>query len=381
MKPISTNNPNDKTQTNSDKYNRNNSQRTNKKTIKKRPSISGINKMYYFVNFENTKLLPKTQIIDYLFYHYKRYNRDKQLMDESKKAVLELKDIFVLRENDFPLGLKKNKIDLTLSMNPKTPLDKLISYCFYIKQPSIFKGSQKNMIELIKLQIGKDAPRNDITINGKMYDGSYYSSNAENKYKVADMFYELIINEYYNAFRNVNLNIINKIALLSVQNVYGLISDIITIELFNILRPEMFYMMSASKDINIVIQRRQVSMEFYFKCKLLITQEGNDVNPEYPCGDMEFVFFVDILKRKYELKKFILDYDIKLCGPTDVSRPTDADETPENLAQGSQENPRHIRPEVAVPAALATVGIATTPFLLALLGGRNKRTRKNKRNK
>ena len=56
--------------------------------------------------------------------------------------------------------------------------------------------------------------------------------------------------------------------------------------------------------------------------------DGEPMNPEYPCGDIDFSFYIDILHNKYELKKFILSYDINKCGP---EIPNQQEDVPDNI--------------------------------------------------
>lgn len=124
-------------------------------------------------------------------------------------------------------------------------------------------------------------------------------------------------------------------------------------------------------------------MEFNFKSQLLITRDGGGLDPEYPCGNIEFIFFVDILNNVYELKKFYIDYDIDKCGPDIVtSNESQSESQNKNLDTSFKLN---LKPQIVVPAAALTAGIIATPILLTTLGGkikkRNKTIKKHKKNK
>jgi hypothetical protein len=136
--------------------------------------------------------------------------------------------------------------------------------------------------------------------------------------------------------------------------------------MFKILEPEMGYINSATKHIDIIIKPQQISMDFHFECKLLITRNNEQVELEYPCGNMKFDFFVDILNNKYELKNFILEYDIDKCGPDILPNEN------ENQ-QNKQVTKPKIKSEVVIPATIATAGIIATPFLLSVFGGKKKK--------
>jgi hypothetical protein len=355
--------------------------KNNNKSFRKNKTfrLDKVSIRYYSLNYKNTRKIPQTQIINYLFVNFKNFLNHKTLCDALNTYSLNFDECFQINQDDFPKGLRKNDIELAFKMNPKTPLDKLIAYCFYIKQPTIFEQNNQQIIELLKYQIGKDVGRDNRNINNKSYNQQYYlnkntsSDGNINNYGIADLFYQNIIDYLYQINPIIDLNIVNKFALLSCQNVYGLISDLITMQINKMLEPELNSVFRPDKYVNIIIKPEELSMEFYFKSKMLITRDGAPFDPEYPCGDMEFVFFVDILNNVYELKKFIFNYDIDKCGP---EIETEIIEKPTKT---------NLKPEIIIPAAGITAGIIATPILLATLGGkrkkRNKTIKKRKNNK
>jgi hypothetical protein len=344
------------------------------KSFRKIISLNSVSVKYYSLNYKNTKKIPQTQILNYLFLNFKNYLQHKQLCDALNTYPLNLNECFQINPGDFPTGLRQNQIELSFNMNPKTSLDKLISYCFYIKQPAIFEDTNNKTLELLKYQIGKDVVRDDRTINGKSYSQNYYiqrsisNENVINNYGVADTFYQNIIDYLYQINKTINLNIVNKFALLSCQNVYGLISDLITIQINTMLQPELNSVLRPNKYVNIIIKPEDLSMEFYFKSQILITRDGEPFDPEYPCGNLEFIFFIDILNNTFKIKKFVFDYDIDKCGPEKIKKQDTLEEKP------SKSN---LKPEIIIPAAGITAGIIATPFLLATLGGKYKRRNKS----
>ncbi len=351
----------------------------NSKTIKKRTmNLNSVDIKYYSLKYKNTKYLPKTQIMNYMFKNFNSFVHHARLCEALNVNPLSLEDCFTFMDNDFPNGLSKNNINTSLKMNSKMHLDKLISYCYYIKQPNIFYYPENKINETIKYQIGKDISRDERLINNKMYNQNYYieniKTNSDVNYRIADLFYQNIIDHLYKINKRIDLNIVNKFGLLSAQNVYGLISDLIIDKLFQMLKPEMSYMFNAKKHVEIIINPNNISMEFHFATTLLITQNNKPVDIEYPCGNMEFIFLVDILNNKYELSKFVLNYDINKCGPElrqeDNSKPSNSKV--------------YMKPKYVVPALAATSGIVATPFLLSLLGGKtkkNKTMKKRQKNK
>ena len=278
--------------------------------------------------------------------------------------TLVLDDFFIINKDDMPYGLKSNSINLTLNMNPKISLDKLIVYSFYLKQSGIFKNTFDSFIYNVKYQIGKDVKRSDIYINGNQITKSYV--DIENNYQVADLFYQQIINNLYQINRkSVNLNISNKIALLSCQNIFNFITELMTLKFNDMMKPESNMFLQPDKNINIVINQNEIYMELNLKSKLIITVNG-DMDVEDPRGNVSFNLYIDLKNNTYELRNFSLNYNINNQIQTQNQIP--------NQTVKSNFNLKYI-----VPAAIVTGGIIATPFILAALGGR--KTKKNNKNK
>ena len=332
--------------------------------------LTSVSVNYYSLNYKNTKLLPKTEILLKMFNGFKDYLILQKSLEGTKRLALYLDNCFLIERNVMPQGLRKNDINTPLKMNPNTRLDKLLRYCFYVTQPSAFNKDIDGFIYDIKYQIGKDVPRSDRTINGKSYPKELYSQIGT-KMEVADMFNQTIIDYLYQIERNkINLNIVNLVGLLSCQNMFNFIGDLVTIKLQQILKPEINSIFRAEKDTTIIINDREISVEFYFKCQLLISRDG-ELDVEYPCGNLEYRLLFDLLKNRYEMKQFILNYDVDKCGPEIVKQQGE----PTNELPKKKSN---LKPEYIIPASLATAGIIATPFLLATLGGKTKKNYKNK---
>jgi hypothetical protein len=336
--------------------------------------LNSANINYYSKTFKNTKLIPKTNIINYMFSGFNQFIK----YNTADKYALDLDDCFIINKLDIPVGLKKNDINLILKMNPKTPLDKLITYSFYLKQSYIFEKNNSNTSD-IKYQIGKDIKRSDINVNGNLITKNY--RDIENNYNVADLFYQTIIDNLYQINRKtVNLNIANKIALLSCQNVFNLITDLITIKLNDILSPETNSVFRPDKYNNIIINQNEISMELGFDSQLIISRDGEPMDPEYPCGKLSFILYIDFKNNFYELKKFNLDYDISKCGPEIINN--ELASQPESESSFFKKN---FKPKYIIPAALVTSGIIAAPFILGALGGnkpkKSKKVKKSKKSK
>lgn len=327
--------------------------RKSRKTQKKRTvNLNSAPPFYYSRYYKNTHTIPKTQIIHYLLSNYKPYFQYKKKCDESNTIPLQLNECFLYDASYFPKGLRKNQLRFSLEMNSKTPLDKLIAYCFYIKQPTIFE--KNHTLEDLKNQIGKDISRDDRTINDISRNKEYYHINDSTNYSIADLFYQNVIDEMKLYTNQIDLNVVNKCALLSCQNVYGLITDLITMQINDMLEPEHNTVFRPEKHATFIIQPSQLSVEYYFKTQMIITRDGEPFDPEYPCGNLEFTLNIDLLKNKYSITEFAFDYDIDKCGP-------------EKEMSGPKPKTKKFKPEYMLPATAVSAGIVAMPFILPLL--------------
>jgi hypothetical protein len=326
-----------------------------------------------YEKYKNTKQIPITSILSYIFSGYQDFSLYKKKCEHEKRYTITLDDCFIIDKDSMPFALRKNKINLSLKMNPKTPLDRLLAYCFYNTQSSIFENDINSGIISIKYQLGKDIKRSDRTINYKPYPSSYY--DKENNYEDADLFYQNIIDHTKLYYKKTNLNIVNKIALLSCQNMFNFITNLITLKLIEILNPETNSIFRPDKTTNITINLNEISLELYIKSKLIISRDGEPIDPEYPCGNLELRLHFDLLKNKYELKTFILDYDIDKCGP-EISNQTTSNENKIDDKKSS-------KMKYILPTGAITAGLVTIPFILPLLGGKTKKNKlkKNKKKK
>jgi hypothetical protein len=341
---------------------------------------------YYAKNYKNTDLIPKTKILNYILRNFAEFQKHSEIASAMDTYALNLDDCFLISEQDMPPGVRKNDINISFPMNPKTPLDKLIAYCFYILQPGTFKNREVDAIKTIKNQIGKDVPRDDRILNGKPIDMTPYRELGTLA-KKADFFYQTIINHFNAAKMPINIDIINKICLLSCQNVFSLISDLMTIKLNSILSPETNTVFRSEKVVNMIINRNEISIELKFSSLLIISRDEEPMDPEYPCGKFEFVLYIDLLHNKYEMKKFGLSYDIDKCGPEKKPTPNVPRIENDNANAGNVNANANANANAnsdlkyLVPAGVVTAGLVATPFLLSLLGGKQKYTTYTKRKK
>jgi hypothetical protein len=334
---------------------------------------------YYNKNFKNSPLLPYTNIISYVKTNFNEYSVLKnKLESEGNYKIITLDDCFDLKDK-FKIGEREYTFDSSIDGNPNMPLDKLIAYSYYIKSSSMFINKNKlEFLKLLKYQIGKDVRRHDRTINGKEYNASLYSDQSKTNYVITDIFYQTLIDAFYNANANkqIDYDTVNKIGLLSCQNMYGLITDLITVKLSEITHPEVNSVFRPDKSETIIINNEQTTMEYLFKSQIIMSRDGEGMDPEYPCGTLEFKLLFDLKANIFKFTSFKLSYNINKCGP-------EVEKQGNNEGQGVEpKKDSLVKWEYAAPAGIGTAGLVATPFLLGVFGGKIKRNiRKTKKTK
>jgi len=249
-----------------------------------------------------------------------------------------------------------------------------LAYSFYMMTSYMFvdtntnkSTSLKKTIDLLKYQIGKDVKRSYILLNGAEYSNEYFSKD-EDYYKTTDQYCELLINTFNNFSKSIDYNIINKILLLTCQNIFNLITDLIVIKVNDVVSPESCSVFRPTKSITIILTEKKQTMEFNFTTSLIISRDGEPMDPEYPCGSLSFIFYVDLLKNTFGFSTFQLSYDINKCGP-EIEKNT-------NDNNSVEKSKFKMNWKYAVPAVIGTAGVIAAPFLIAALGGKRKRNQK-----
>jgi hypothetical protein len=354
---------------------------------------------YYSKNFKGTDIIPVTSIINYMKQHYDEYDAERQIS---------LDDLFNFN-NGLKPGLKKFLFDSPVDGNPDFSLDKLISYVFYSKTRSIFINpdgkptDQHFYLERLKHQMGKDIRRQDSTINGKEYDSSiYYKDDViddqdKNYYKTVDMYYQILINYFY-TIDKINFDIINKIGLLSCQNIFNFVSELITLKINELISQvpgcHGTALTKAVKSIDIIIKKDVKTMQFNFRARITVFKDDVEI-----CGLYSFKFLADFMNNTFKFNEFKIKYDIDDCKTLeyielndnqadyenindvfhdDANNANDANDA--NNANGANgengANGANINLKYAIPAALGVGAAIATPFLLGVLGGKKNTTMK-----
>ena len=134
----------------------------------------------------------------------------------------------------------------------------------------------------------------------------------------------------------------------------------------------------ANLGLDIEINSLKEQATWFFSSNVLISNTG-EISPEFPCGKIDYKLIIDVKNRTYRFDEFNFSYNLNNCDtyndPKDIiSNSNSSNETT------SQNKFLRVNKETllyGIPAAIATAGIASTPFILGILGG--KRNRKSKR--
>jgi hypothetical protein len=323
---------------------------------------------WYSDNFKNTSSLPYTTIFKYMKQHFdkeKDYKEEKLTFDDCFifKDIIDKDDLVV-------------SIDTPIKKNPEISLDDFLSYAFYIKTKSAFINERSELtskdeyLETLKYQMGKDIARDDRTINDKEYKAQYFAQEPDyDKNEVADKFYIILIDYFGKIDKKIDYDTINKISLISCQNLFNLITDMVVQKLTNVIKRDNS-VFRPEKSAKITINSKKITMELQFKSTLIISKGFKEpMDPEYPCGNLSFDFLIDFKKNTFKFKTFKLDYNINNCGP------------PEPTPEPPMNTNSKINYVAAIPAAAGIGGIVSIPFILGAIGGKYKKTFKNKNNK
>jgi hypothetical protein len=360
-----------------------------KNKTKKNPLPKDANLTVYN-KFKGTKLIPTTNIIQYIKSNYNDFVTVKKDADEKGKNSLYMDDCFNF-ENKLNNGTdKKFSINTSVESNPKMSLNKLIAYSFYLKMKYIFVTqtgevtTMDDFLDKIKYQIGKDVKRDNRTINNTPYNAEYFANQESdekdiNYYSIADTFYQLVIDYYAKNNLTVNYNAVNIIALFSCQNLYNLLTDLVIIKLNDMLKPEMSNIMHTKKKCIINITPTVQTVELVFESDVVISQHGGTYDLEYPCGKLNFTFLVDLITNTYKFSHFAISYDLDKCGPEENN--AEENNAAENNGVVDKYRKTKIAAAISIPLAVSVVGIATMPYILGALGGKNTKNTKNAKKK
>lgn len=236
----------------------------------------------YYSNFSNTDLLPVTPIINTIEEEYPSF------LSNPENKNLTLQDIFNLDyENKLQPSIGNYK-GTNIKNKSSFSLEKLITYLIYTKS-SFLLEEKNNTYEFnlagIKSQIGKDISRLDLYVNDQRQNFSsmlggdpetpensipitnriltptikpntntsekitkvktpsppstpLIVSEDKSKYAITDSYYEILMDndpgKKVDDLKLINFNIMNEVGILSCQNIFNFIAELVQLEIKNI---------------------------------------------------------------------------------------------------------------------------------------------------
>jgi hypothetical protein len=345
------------------------------KTVKSRtPSRNNAIKQIYNKDYYGKKLLPITKIIQYIDTNFNDYMIMKHQKTAQDLPASSFEDFFIV---DDVLTKKENIADIDIQINkqPNVSLNKLLAYSLYYSEYKNWFKTTKMDIALFKNQVGKDASRMNFMMNNKKFN---FNNEDENSIK-ADKFNVELMN-ILSIFTVIDFNLISIIDVVMCQNILNFIMDLISLVVMKKFAPEKLLITQVEKDAIITLTNSQQNIVYNFKTKFYITKDGGIYDPEFTCGDMEFSFLIDFKKNTYKITKFKCKYNSETCyqGANLESLPANTNVSNEvvNEEAVGEDSPNYVKYGIL---GLGIGGIVATPYLLAALGGKNKKGKKRKR--
>jgi len=334
------------------------------------PSRNNAIKQVYNRDYYGKKILPITNIIQYINSNFKDYMIMKEEKAKQHLPPASLEDFFII---DDTLKVKENVADIDIQLNkqPNASLNKLLAYSLYYSEyKNWFNTPNKNMdMSSFKYQIGKDISRIDLLINNVKYNSN---SEEDNNMKTDKFNIELM--NILSKFTVINFGLINKIGIAFCQNILNFLTDLITISISKKIEPEKMIITKAEKNASITLTKSQQSIVYNFKTKFYITKDGGIHDPEFTCGDMEIIFLIDLKKNTYKITKLKCKYNSETCYQGE-NMETNVSNQHNEPNEENKDNSNFLA--YGIPAALG-VGVLSTPFLLGVLRGKNKKLKRKK---
>ena len=143
--------------------------------------------------------------------------------------------------------------------------------------------------------------------------------------------------------------------------------------MMNAIQPDVCAFLNGKKHIEIILNEKVQQARLFFTSSITISYQ-EELDPEYQCGWVDWIFMIDFRENTYQLEKFILNYAMEKCNPN--QQPPHQDHGKEE-----KEKRRSRKYQYLVPAAAITGAAVATPFLLGALGGKKRRnTTKSRKN-
>ena len=342
-------------------------------------------KKIYNRDYYGKKLLPMTDIIQYINNNYNDYMVMKKQKDAQDLPPFSFEDFFIVN-NVLTKKEDSANIDIQINKNPNASLNKLLAYSLYYSEyKNWFNSPNQNMdLASLKFQSGKDFSRIDLSINNKIYKsntGDGENEGDDNSLKT-DKFNVKLMN-ILSSFSVISFDLINKFDIAMCQNMINFFTDLTTLLIIKKIAPEKFILTKAQKSIDINLTKSQQIVSYNFKANFWITKDGSIYNPEFTCAELDLIFLIDFKRNTYKFDKFKLNYNSAICYQDEEgSQVNTTNATNENNGNEKEKNkPNYFK--YGIPIALGVGGIVAAPFLLGALGGKNKKMRfkKTKKNK
>ena len=356
------------------------------RTVKSRvPTRNNAIKKIYNRDYYGKKLLPMTDIIQYINNNYNDYMVMKKQKDAQDLPPFSFEDFFIVN-NVLTKKEDSANIDIQINKNPNASLNKLLAYSLYYSEyKNWFNSPNQNMdLASLKFQSGKDFSRIDLSINNKIYKsntGDGENEGDDNSLKT-DKFNVKLMN-ILSSFSVISFDLINKFDIAMCQNMINFFTDLTTLLIIKKIAPEKFILTKAQKSIDINLTKSQQTVSYNFKANFWITKDGSIYNPEFTCAELDLIFLIDFKRNTYKFDKFKLNYNSAICYQDEEgSQVNTTNATNENNGNEKEKNkPNYFK--YGIPIALGVGGIVAAPFLLGALGGKNKKMRfkKTKKNK
>ena len=356
------------------------------KTVKSRvPTRNNAIKKIYNRDYYGKKILPMTDIIQYINNNYNDYMVMKKQKDALDLPPFSFEDFFIV-DNVLTKKEDSANIDIQINKNPNASLNKLLAYSLYYSEyKNWFNSPNQNMdLASLKFQSGKDFSRIDLSINNKIYKsntGDGQNEGDDNSLKT-DKFNVKLMN-ILSSFSVISFDLINKFDIAMCQNMINFFTDLTTLLIIKKIAPEKFILTKAQKSIDINLTKSQQIVSYNFKANFWITKDGSIYNPEFTCAELDLIFLIDFKRNTYKFSKFKLKYNSAICYQDEEgSQVNTSNANNENNVNEKEKNkPNYFK--YGIPIALGVGGIVAAPFLLGALGGKNKKLRlkKTKKNK
>jgi hypothetical protein len=300
----------------------------------------------YYSNFRNTNLLPLTPIFKLVEEEYNAY------LSNPNSEDLSLKDIINIDFGLFLNSTNGNYNGSNIKNNSNFNLEKLLCYLIYTKSSSLLVKKENDLYELtiseLKGQIGKDIVRLDVFINNikenfKIMNGgnpnpetpsgisslpddikldaiTKLNNNEDISYdKITDKYMEFLIGKEDNDF--INYNILNEIGILSCQNIFNFIVQLLQIQIKqstqNTLKNDYLLVspttqkdsndiptVSKNKELRIEINNNKI-VSIFFDSYLFTSSDFISV------GRITFTMSFDLINNSFQFDTLNISYNLE----------------------------------------------------------------------